>query len=295
MVVLYTHTDFDGIVSAVLISSVEDVSWIDFTEPTQIQNDEIEIKKGSIISDLPYHSNCGLWFDHHASSKHAKKFEGAYDPKAPSAARVIYEYYDNPYLRDKFAALVEATDKIDQANFSLDDIKNPSGYYLLSLSLDGPETASESMAYKRELISLLKSRPLEKILSEPRVVAYIEKKLAAMWKAEEVLHGYSRLEGSVAVVDLRNAPGWLASASSRWYPYLAFPNCRASLRIKPSKREGFVDVSVGENIFKRDLGKDAGAIMKRFGGGGHAAAAGCKLEAGKADAAIAEILAELNA
>lgn len=294
-VVLYTHTDFDGVASAVLISSVEDVAWIEFAEPGQIQRGEVDVRKGSIITDLPFHPNCALWFDHHASSQHAKKFEGRYDPKAPSAARVVLDYYENPYLNDKFGALVEATDKIDQANFTREDVEKPAGYYLLSMSLDGADTASEAMAFRRRLIELLRKKPLEEIFKDAQVAAFIDKKLSGMKKAEALLPTYSLERGHVAIVDFRNAPSWLKDSASRWWAYTAYPDCVASIRVRNSREAGTVDISVGENIFNRKLTVDLGALLKRFGGGGHRMAAGCKVNADAADAAIDEILAELNA
>ena len=43
---------------------------------------QVDVPKGAIISDLPWHPNASLWFDHHASVHPREKFEGKFDPAA---------------------------------------------------------------------------------------------------------------------------------------------------------------------------------------------------------------------
>jgi hypothetical protein len=32
-----------------------------------MQAGKVDVQEGDIICNLPYHSNCGMWFDHHSS------------------------------------------------------------------------------------------------------------------------------------------------------------------------------------------------------------------------------------
>ncbi|MBI4399906.1 exopolyphosphatase, partial [Candidatus Micrarchaeota archaeon] len=161
---ILTHNDFDGAVSAMLISCMEEIDGIRFTTPERIQRREIEVTKHDIIADLPFHPNCGMWFDHHLSNEIEKKFEGRFE-LAPSAARVVYNYYENPYL-EKYKELLEATDRIDSGVVTLEDIKKPSGYYLLSITLELDKERWDS-DYRRRLIGWLKDYNVEQILQFP--------------------------------------------------------------------------------------------------------------------------------
>ncbi|MCX6770361.1 MAG: exopolyphosphatase, partial [Candidatus Micrarchaeota archaeon] len=119
---LYTHTDLDGVMCAVLISCVEEVDEFRFVDPGTVQAGKIPFTKNDIISDLPLDRRCGMWFDHHESSRPNAgiKFEGEWK-LAPSAARVAYEYYENPFL-EKYLPAVEATDKIDSGQVAIGEV-----------------------------------------------------------------------------------------------------------------------------------------------------------------------------
>src|SRR4029434_957049 len=63
-----------------------------------MQDGRVEIRSGDIITNLPYHPNCTLWFDHHITNTMPDFSQPIVLGKggfrlAPSAARVVYEYY----------------------------------------------------------------------------------------------------------------------------------------------------------------------------------------------------------
>src|SRR3972149_799055 len=63
-----------------------------------MQDGMVDIRQGDIIANLPYHPNCSLWFDHHVTNKDWPFKTPIVAGKggfrlAPSAARVVYEYY----------------------------------------------------------------------------------------------------------------------------------------------------------------------------------------------------------
>jgi hypothetical protein len=59
------------------------------------------------------------------------------DPDAPSAARVVYDYYGG---RDRFPnispELMAAVDQADSAQYSLEEILHPRGWVLLNFLMD---------------------------------------------------------------------------------------------------------------------------------------------------------------
>ena len=95
---LVTRADFDGLVCGALVTKFEKIDDYLFVEPKFMQDGLVEIRRGDIITNLPYHPNCTLWFDHHITNttpdfpKPIMPGKGGFR-LAPSAARVVYEYY----------------------------------------------------------------------------------------------------------------------------------------------------------------------------------------------------------
>ncbi|MHC5020562.1 MAG: hypothetical protein ACYTGX_10695 [Planctomycetota bacterium] len=124
--------------------------------------------------NLPYVKGCGMWFDHHVSEQRKLEeigeFKGAFEV-APSAARVVYNYYTDLQPKfDEFAELLEATDKLDSAQLSMEDVTDPKDWILLGYTLDprsglGPEFQK----YFRWLVEYCKEVPVAKILEHPEV------------------------------------------------------------------------------------------------------------------------------
>ncbi|MCX6778464.1 MAG: DHH family phosphoesterase [Candidatus Micrarchaeota archaeon] len=289
---LVTHNDFDGVACAVLITSVEEVEEVFFAEPGTIQHREMQITENDIISDLPFHPKCGLWFDHHSSNEPppGTKFEGAFEV-APSAARVVFNFYENPYL-EKFRAMVDATDKIDSGQITVEDVKNPQGYNALSLTLE-TDDIREDREYRRKLIEILKHSPLEEILAMPEVKERYEKKREEQKKFMEEVGKYTREEANVVITDVRGAEN--PPHGSNYLIYLLHPDCNISVRLFdfPAKPE-FVGVSVGHNVFNKTSKVDVGELMKKYKGGGHPAVGGCSLERRDAEEKIKEIISALK-
>src|SRR5712692_9812432 len=102
---LVTRADFDGLVCGALVTKFEQIDSYLFVEPKFMQDGQVDIRPGDVIANLPYHPSCTLWFDHHITNApmwraHTGKSEaetivpgkGGFRI-APSAARVVYEYY----------------------------------------------------------------------------------------------------------------------------------------------------------------------------------------------------------
>ena len=65
---LVTRADFDGLVCGALITKFEKIDDYLYVEPKFMQDGLVEIRRGDIIANLPYHPNCTLWFDHHITN-----------------------------------------------------------------------------------------------------------------------------------------------------------------------------------------------------------------------------------
>ena len=133
---LITRSDMDGLVCAVLLKELDMIDDILFVHPKDMQDGTIEITSRDIITNLPYLPEAHMVFDHHDSELERvgeKKDNHVIDPDAPSAARVVYDYYGG---KEKFPNVSEdmmiAVDKADSADFSKEEILSSSGWGLLS-------------------------------------------------------------------------------------------------------------------------------------------------------------------
>ncbi|MFA6489550.1 MAG: hypothetical protein WCT52_02610 [Candidatus Micrarchaeia archaeon] len=293
---LITHTDLDGIMCAALLSDVEEVLEIKFADPGSIQAGKIFVNEFDIIADLPYDRRCGMWFDHHESSRprEGMKFEGAWK-LAPSAARVVYDYYENPYLEKYAAALVEV-DKIDSGQVELSQVKNPSGWFLLSNTLESSAPKKEDDEYRRHVIALIRKTPdAEKILADEKVakrVAHVREDFALF---EKLVRENTVIEGKVAYSDLRGKSD--LPRGNNYLVYALFPQAISSVRIMPlseNEDKDTVKISVGHNIYGKKCGYDVGAAMKKIGGGGHKPVGGASVKKDDAEAIAKRLVKEIN-
>jgi len=299
---IVTHTDFDGVVSAVLIQALfPEAETVVFAEPWMLQKSTFPVREGDIIVDLPYGKGCALWFDHHATSaddEEAARADGALgrlDTTAPSCARVLSDHYktSHPEL-ERFAGLVAATDKIDTASFTREDLERPDVYGKLSIAIRGDDKRKDD-EFRRFLINMLSFQPAEQVIGQPIIRKRVEEKLRQLEEWKRRIPEYVTVRGSVILVDRTRAPPDLPRGQPFWlylmYPHKAVYLSVDNLKYEPEK----VKLSCGENIFE-DLNRaDIGALMKAHGGGGHKAAGGCSIPRSEQERVVNGLVAALNA
>ncbi|MCG8507872.1 MAG: exopolyphosphatase, partial [Rhodospirillales bacterium] len=137
---LVTRSDFDGLVCAVLLKELDLIDDIKFVHPKDMQDGAVVISDNDITTNLPYVHGVKLAFDHHLSEtiRLGEKPENhIIDPEAPSAARVVYDYYGGkeafPNVSDDIMA---AVDQGDSAQYSEEEILDPRGWSLLNFLMD---------------------------------------------------------------------------------------------------------------------------------------------------------------
>ncbi len=292
---LWTHTDLDGMMCAVLLLDAEDVDEVRFVDPGTVQAGKIAFGEHDILADLPYAKKVGMWFDHHESSRPPpeRKFEGSW-ALAPSAARVIFDYYQNPYL-DKYKMALEETDRIDSGKMRLEEVKSPHGWFLLSNTLESNAPKWEDDNYRRHVIELVRKKVgVEEVLMDGQVAARAAALRSEYRKFEEILKECTVMAGNVAFSDLRGRQE--LPRGNNYIVYALFPQARTSVRLMPiDEEDGTVKLSVGHNVFGKKSEFDVGAAMKRLGGGGHRGVGGAKLLAQDAEAAAKKVIGEINA
>lgn len=92
---LVTRSNFDGLVCATVLKELDLIDEIKFVHPKDMQDGVIEITNRDITTNFPFVEGAYLAFDHHESETTCvgKKDNHIIDPKAPSAARGVYDYY----------------------------------------------------------------------------------------------------------------------------------------------------------------------------------------------------------
>ena len=301
---LVTRSDFDGLVCAALLKELGILDEIKFVHPKDMQDGLVEITDRDITTNLPYVPGARLAFDHHESE--TLRLGEARDnhiiiPGALSAARVVYDYFGGAERFTKVTEpLMEAVDKADSALFSLDEIRTPTGWILLSFLMD-PRTGLGRFREFRisnyqlmmELVDACLELPVEEVLELPdvveRVALYSEHAIAAQAQLLE----RSTVHANLVVVDLREEE--VIHPTNRFMVYALHPTCNMSIHVLWGLKQQNTVFAMGKSIVDRSSTTDVGALMLSYGGGGHEAAGTCQVANAAAERVLAELVERVNA
>ena len=242
------------------------------------------------MANLPYHPRCAMWFDHHlltdSNRKPPQAFKGRH-ALAPSAARVIYDYYSSDQLK-KYEFLVRETDRLDSARLSHEDVTDPKGVILLGFTIDGRTGIEQFKDYFNTLVDWLQTMSIDEVLKRPEVAVRIRFLKDENANFLKVLKENSRLDRNVIITDFRSADK--VPVGNRFLVYTLFPKANVSVRLQWGPKKTFVATTVGHSIFNRTSRANCGEICSRFGGGGHKGAGAVPLSGDDVDQKIAEII-----
>ncbi len=301
---LVTRSDFDGLVCAALLKELGMVDEIKFVHPKDVQDGLVEITDRDITTNLPYVPGVRLAFDHHESE--TLRLKGSPEnhvilPHAQSAARVVYDYYGGaerfPQVPDE---LMEAVDKADSAMFSPEEIKEPTGWILLSFLMD-PRTGLGRFRDFRisnyQLMMMLVDACLqvgvEEILMLPDVVERVALYREHAAAAQAQLLEKSTVHGNAVVIDLRDDE--VIHPTNRFMVYALYPQCNLSIHVLWGLKKQNTVLAMGKSIINRTSRTNVGALMLSYGGGGHDAAGTCQVDNADGDRVLAELLERVNA
>jgi len=288
---IVSRPDFDGIVCAVLLYEAENITKpVKWLEPGEVQNSSVEISNEDVIANLPYDDRCLMWFDHHYSNQIDKPFKGQFR-LAPSASRVIFEYYHGRFRRD-YRELVAATDKIDSADFTKEEVLYPEKYPYIILSMTIFGRADQEQDYWNKLVDLLKIKTIKTILKDPDVKKRCDQAMQDNSQYVQLLKNHTRLENQVSVTDFRSLN--YTPNGNRFMVYCLFPETYVNVCILMDEIEkDKVRVKVGHSIFNKTCNVNVGKMLSEFGGGGHPGAGSCSLPQKNTDKQINHIIETL--
>jgi nanoRNase/pAp phosphatase (c-di-AMP/oligoRNAs hydrolase) len=301
---LVTRSDFDGLVCAVLLKELDLLNEIKFVHPKDMQDGLIQITDRDITTNLPYVPGAHLAFDHHLSETLRNTGERPnyiIDPDAPSAARVVYNYYGGkdtfPNISDD---MMTAVDKADSAQFTRDDILDPQGWVLLNYLMDSRtglgrfrEFRISNYVLMMQLIGYCKQHGIEEILSLPDIAERKELYFQHAGKAEEQIRRCTTVHRNLAVLDLRNEA--VIYAINRFMIYALFPETNISIHVMWGLKKQNTVFATGKSILDRSSKTNVGELMLEYGGGGHEAAGTCQIANEQAEKVLGELVARINA
>lgn len=304
---LITRSDMDGLVCAVILKELDLISEIMFAHPKDMQDGKIAVGPDDITTNLPYRDGVRLCFDHHASEMERVGGQAAnhiIDAQAPSAARVVYNYFDgaaNPRLKTISADMLAAVDKADSAQFTRDDILDPSGWELLSFVMDARtglgrfrDFGISNYALMMKLIdSVREMRTIDEVLAVPDVRERVDLYFEHKQKCRDQIERCSQVHKNLVVLDLRDEQTiW---AGNRFVVYALFPQCNISMHVIWGKNKQNTVFAVGKSILNRTSNTDVGSLMLSHGGGGHQAAGTCQVDNLRSAAVMDELIRTINA
>ncbi len=300
---LVTRSDFDGLVCAVLLKELGILDEIKFVHPKDMQDGKIAITDRDITTNLPYVDGAHLVFDHHLSEtiRVGEKPNYVIDPSAPSAARVVYNYYGGkdrfPTISDEMMA---AVDQADSARYDRDDILTPTGWTLLNFIMDARTGLGRFREFRvsnyqlmMDLIDYCRTHSIDQILELPDVQERVDLYTQHAEPFVDQLKRCSTLHGNVVVLDLRNEE--TIYAGNRFMIYALYPDTNVSIHVLWGLKQQNTVLACGKSIINRSSKTDIGPLMLEYGGGGHQAAGTCQVANDEAAAVLDAIIARMRA
>ena len=301
---LVTRSDFDGLVCAVLLREIDLIDDIKFVHPKDMQDGMIDITARDITTNLPYVAGAHLVFDHHESEtvRNVNRAPNhVIDANAPSAARVVYDYYGGksrfPRISDEMMA---AVDKADAAQFNRDEILHPRDWVLLNYLMD-PRTGLGRFREFRvsnyqlmmDLIAYCADHTIAQILALPDVKERVDLYFDHEAKAKEQLRRCTRQYGNLVVLDLRKEDP--IYACNRFMLYALYPDANISIHVLWGLKKQNTVFATGKSILDRSSKTNVGELMLEYGGGGHQAAGTCQVDNDSAERVLGELIERMTA
>lgn len=295
---LVTRSDFDGLVCAVVLKELDLIDDILFVHPKDMQDGKIDITQRDITTNLPYVPKAHLAFDHHHSEtlRVGKQNNHIIDPHAPSAARVVYDYYGGKNKMPNISAsLMDAVDKGDSANFSREEILNPEGWDLLNFLMDARTGLGRFREFRisnyqlmMQLIDFCRNHDENEILELPDIKERVELYRSHEKEFKAQLLRCGTVHGNLVVLNLQ--PEETIYSGNRFMIYALYPQCDISIHRIWGRQKQNVVFAIGKSILDKGCTTNIGELMLKYGGGGHHAAGTCQIDTPQAEGVLEEII-----
>ena len=239
-------------------------------------------------------------FDHHESEttrlKSKRTTNYIVDPSAPSAARVVYNFYGGAASFPRISSeMMAAVDKSDSAQFTRDEILNPRGWVLLNYLMDARTGLGRFKDFRisnYQLMMLLIDACREHSIDEMLALPDVQERVNLFNEQSEKFASQIRRNVSVhddlVVLDLRREDP--IYAGNRFMVYALYPQCNISMHVMWGLQRQNTVFAIGKSILNRTSTVNIGELCLEYGGGGHANAGTCQVKNDEADAACRSLI-----
>jgi nanoRNase/pAp phosphatase (c-di-AMP/oligoRNAs hydrolase) len=300
---LVTRSDFDGLVCAVLLNELSLIDDIKFVHPKDMQDGKVDITSRDITTNLPYVAAAHLYFDHHESEtvrNTGERPNHILSPHAPSAARVVYDYYGGAKAFPKISdEMMQAVDKADSAQFTHDEILEPTDWVLLNYLMDSRTGLGRFKDFRvsnyqlmMDLIQYCSNHNIDEILQLPDVIERVDLYFDHAARAREQIERCATVHNNLVVLDLREEE--TIFAANRFLIYAMYPQCNISIHVLWGVQKQNTVFATGKSILDRSSKTNIGALMLQYGGGGHNAAGTCQVDNVQADDVLGALIHQIN-
>lgn len=300
---LITRSDFDGLVCAMILKELDMIDDIKFVHPKDMQDGLIEVTDKDISTNLPYVKGIYLSFDHHQSEvTRATKIMPNHiiNPEAKSAAHVVYDYYNNGHNLKKISKeILDAVDKGDSAQFTMEEILHPTGWVLLNYIMDARTGLGRFRIFRisnyqlmLELIDYCLNHSIDEILQLPDVAERVDMYFKQQEQFKAQLEKVHKMVGDVVVLYLKDED--IIYTGNRFMVYAMYPQAKISVHVMWGFRKQNTAITIGKSIVNRSSDVNIGDICLEYGGGGHKNAGTCQIDNDKVEEILPQILEKLN-
>lgn len=299
---LITRSDFDGLACGALLKEAGIIDNWKFAHPKDLQDGLVEVNENDCLANVPFVEGCGLWFDHHSSEHERLQLKGKYKGESritPSCARIIYEYYGGEERFPQFGDMMEAVDKVDSGDLTIDEIQNPKGWILVGFLMD-PRTGLgrwrdftiSNYQLMEKLIDACRTMSTAEILALPDVKERIDIYFEQTAKFKEMVLAHTVVDGNLIVSDLRGVNP--IYSGNRFMIYSMYPEQNISAWIVSGKGGKGCSAAVGYSILNKTCEVDVGSLMLKYHGGGHKKVGTCQFSDEEMETELPKMLAELK-
>ena len=190
-------------------------------------------------------------------------------------------------------------DKGDSADFTEEEILNPSGWVLMNFIMDARTGLGRFHDFRisnydlmMELIDYCVDHPIDEVLKLPDVKERVDLYFEQQDLFKEQLKRIAKIHDRVVVIDLRDED--TIYAGNRFMIYAMHPEVEISVHVAWGFKKQNTAVMIGKSIINKSSDFNIGDLCLKYGGGGHANAGTCQLANDEVDAKLPDIISELN-
>ena len=195
--------------------------------------------------------------------------------------------------------MMAAVDKADSAQFSRDEILNPTGWALLNFLMDARTGLGRYREFRisnyklmLDLIDHCAHMSIDEILALPdvkdRVTLYFEHEQQFRQQVQRC----ATVHDDLLMLDLRDEEQIFVS--NRFLIYALYPQCTISVHILWGLKKRNTVFAVGKSIVNRASALNIGELMLAYDGGGHMNAGTCQVDNDRADAVKTQLMQAIS-